>query len=76
MLKILKSMIPVAALAAGLAGGLWMGAIPTQAKPDYSKKEKKGCTYCHVAAGKKELNDAGKYYGEHNHSLEGYTPSK
>lgn len=43
------------------------------AKPEYSKKEKKGCTFCHVKAGSKELNDAGKYYKEHNFSLEGYT---
>ena len=43
------------------------------AKPEYSKKEKKGCTFCHVKAGSKELNDAGKYYKEHKFSLEGYT---
>lgn len=44
------------------------------AKPEYSKKEKKSCTFCHVKAGSKELNDAGKYYKEHKFSLEGYTP--
>jgi hypothetical protein len=59
-----------------LAGGLWIAAKPSYAKPDYSKTEKKGCTYCHVAAGKKELNDAGNYYKDHNHSLEGYKPDK
>ncbi len=42
------------------------------AKPEYAKKEKKACTFCHVKMGSKELNDAGKYYKEHNHSLEGY----
>ncbi|HZO99149.1 MAG TPA: hypothetical protein VFD30_02535 [Terriglobia bacterium] len=42
------------------------------AKPEYAKKEGKPCTFCHVKAGSKELNDAGKYYKEHNHSLEGY----
>jgi len=42
------------------------------AKPEYTKKEGKACTFCHVKAGSKELNDAGKYYQEHNHSLEGY----
>ena len=47
------------------------------AKPEYAKKEGKACTFCHVKAGSKELNDAGKYYKEHNHSLEGYkAPSK
>jgi hypothetical protein len=42
------------------------------AKPEYAKKEGKPCTFCHVKTGSKELNDAGKYYKEHNHSLEGY----
>jgi len=43
------------------------------AKPEYAKKEKKACTYCHPAGKMKELTDAGKYYKEHDHSLEGYT---
>jgi len=42
------------------------------AKPQYAKKEGKACTFCHAKMGSKELNDAGKYYQEHNHSLEGY----
>jgi hypothetical protein len=56
--------------------------------PEYMKKEKKtGCTFCHVKIepgtkeGKnpamvKNLNEAGKYYAEHNHSFDGYTPKK
>lgn len=47
------------------------------AKMEYAKKEGKSCTFCHVKAGAKDLNDAGKYYKEHNHSLEGYkAPAK
>jgi spore maturation protein CgeB len=42
------------------------------AKPEYAKKEGKPCTFCHVKLGSKELNDAGKYYKAHDHSLEGY----
>ena len=42
------------------------------AKPEYTKKEGKACAYCHVKPGSKDLNDAGKYYKDHNHSLEGY----
>ena len=42
------------------------------AKPEYAKKEGKACTSCHIKTGSKELNDAGKYYKDHNHSLEGY----
>ncbi len=56
-----------------LTGSLWTLAT---AKPEYSKKEGKPCTFCHVKAGSKELNDAGKYYKEHNHSLEGYKPAE
>jgi spore maturation protein CgeB len=42
------------------------------AKPEYAKKEGKPCTFCHVKLGSKELNDAGKYYKAHDHSLQGY----
>jgi hypothetical protein len=45
------------------------------AKPEYGKKEGKACTYCHPAGKFKEFTDAGKYYKEHNHSLEGYKPA-
>jgi hypothetical protein len=44
------------------------------AKPEYTKAEKKACGFCHVdsKAKPKDLTEAGKYYQEHNHSLEGY----
>lgn len=54
-----------------LAGGLTVGSSLSHAKPEYTKKEKKACTFCHVTATSKELNDAGKYYKEKN-TLEGY----
>jgi hypothetical protein len=69
MLKILKSTIPAAVLGAGL---LWACATPTYAKPEYASKEGKACIFCHVTEGKADLNDAGKYYSTHDHSLEGY----
>ena len=59
-----------------LIGGLWIGVRPGYAKPEYSKKEKKGCTFCHITMGKPDLNEAGKYYKDHDHSLEGYTPKQ
>ncbi len=46
------------------------------AKTEYTKKEGKGCTFCHIAAGKKDLNDVGKCYAEHGHSLEGCDAKK
>jgi hypothetical protein len=64
-MKILRALF-VAAIASGFFLSL------ANAKPEYAKKEKKGCTFCHVKMGSKELNDAGKYYKEHKHSLEGY----
>ena len=44
----------------------------TLGKAEYAKKEGKACTFCHPAGKFKELTDAGKYYKDHNHSLEGY----
>lgn len=48
----------------------------TYAKPEYAKKEKQSCKYCHSSAkpNKDDLSAAGKYYKDHNHSLEGYKP--
>ena len=41
-------------------------------KAEYGKKEGKTCTFCHPPGKFKELNAAGQYYKDHNHSLEGY----
>jgi hypothetical protein len=56
----------VAIIAATLAG---YGTTLVQAKAEYTKKEGQKCTYCHVAAGSKELNDTGKCYAKNDHSL-------
>lgn len=37
-----------------------------------AKKSGKACTYCHEKGNPKTLTDAGKYYKEHDKSLEGY----
>ena len=56
-----------------VTGGVSLLFLPfVLATPEYTKKENKPCTYCHPAVGKPDLNDAGKYYKDHNHSLEGY----
>ena len=68
-MKLLKML-----LATAVIGGTLL-TLAT-AKPEYSKKEGKNCVFCHVKMGSKELNDAGKYYKEHNHSLEGYQASE
>ncbi len=69
MPTILKTVIPAGVLSAGL---LWTCVTPSYAKPEYAKAEGKACTYCHVTAGKPELNEAGDYYKAHDHSLKGY----
>jgi hypothetical protein len=68
MRKLFQLGIPVAILSLGT-----MFSTVSFGKPEYTKKEKKACTYCHVKAGSKDLNDAGKYYAK-KHTLEGYTP--
>lgn len=72
MRTFLKLSLPGAILAAGML----LNTTASFAKPEYTKKEKKACTYCHTSAGSKELNDAGKYYAAHDHSLEGYSDKK
>jgi hypothetical protein len=72
MRNFLKFTVPGVVLAAGIL----LNVSTTSAKPEYTKKEKKACVYCHVKAGSAELNDAGKYYAAHNHSLEGYQAQK
>jgi len=64
-MKIVRSLL-LLSLAAFIAVSVGMG------KAEYSKKEGKACTFCHPPGKFKELTDAGKYYKEHNHALEGY----
>ena len=69
MLKI-KYAIP----AAILLGGFLVSSTSSYGKPEYVKTTKKACAFCHVdsKAKPKELTDAGKYFKDHNKSLEGY----
>ncbi len=59
-MRMLRVLLPAAILAAGFL------ALTTtsHAKPEYTKKENKPCSFCHVKAGSKDLNDNGKYYKE------------
>ncbi|MGD0436465.1 MAG: hypothetical protein ABSB86_08365 [Bryobacteraceae bacterium] len=68
--RLLKIGLPAAILVAG-----FLVTVPASfGKVEYSKKEGKNCAFCHVAAGKKELNDVGKCYAEHDHSLTACAP--
>lgn len=45
--------------------GLLVVATPQSfAKPEFMKKEKKGCTHCHTTVKGPDLNPVGKYYKE------------
>ena len=70
--KILNTAVPTAVLAAGVWG---VSVTPSYANPAYAKKEGKACGFCHVTAGKPELNTAGDYYAAHDHSLKGFEPA-
>ena len=59
-----------------LVGWFALASTLTLGKPEYAKKEKKSCTYCHVKMGSKDLNDVGKCYQKNKHSLEGCESSK
>jgi len=48
-------------------------ARPGVAKPEYTRRTKKECVFCHPKGGY-TLNDAGRYYRDHHYSLEGYKP--
>ena len=47
-----------------------------QAKVEYTKKEGKPCTTCHVKANSKELNDVGKCYEKKKSLKECLPPEK
>jgi hypothetical protein len=68
----MRTWISAAVFIAILAGGLALGQQPLTALPEYTEKEHKECDFCHPAGDLFALNDAGKYYAEHNHSFEGY----
>ena len=65
MIRNMKIAIPSSILMVGLL----IGSSLSFAKPEYSKKEKQPCTTCHVAQGKKDLNETGTCYKDNNHSL-------
>ncbi len=78
-MRAFKLVLPAALLAARFL----VCTTASYGTPDYAKKEKKGCNFCHSKVAptdkelmKKSLTDAGKYYQSHDHSLEGYAADK
>lgn len=70
-MRALRLVLPLAVLMTGL----FVTTTTSFGKPEYAKKEKKSCVTCHVAAGKKDLNDVGKCYAK-KHVLEGCEAAK
>jgi cytochrome c553 len=64
-MKTLKLALPAAILGAGFL----ICATASYGTAVFAKKEGKTCVYCHVAAGKKDLNDTGKCYKSNDKSL-------
>ncbi len=64
-MRVLKLAIPAAVLLSGMV----LCTSLSYSTPAYAKKEKKQCTYCHVKAGSKDLNDTGTCYKDNEHSL-------
>jgi len=56
-----------------LAAGFFFSATTTWAVPEFARKTKKECSFCHPPDSW-NLTEAGKYYREHKYSLEGYKP--
>ena len=70
-MKRFKFGIPAAILVMGFSFNL----TTSFATPEFTKKEKKACTVCHVNAKSKDLNEVGKCYKERN-SLTGCETKK
>lgn len=65
-MKYLRLLIPAATLFAAFLAASGV----SYATKEFSKKEKKACTYCHPKGNTKQLNEVGKYYKEKG-TLEG-----
>jgi len=70
-MRVLKLVIPSAIV----IGGLALCTSNMYGTPEYAKKEKKSCTYCHAkmlsdkAEMAKNLNTTGTCYKDNDHSL-------
>lgn len=67
-----RNLAAILAPAAVLALGFLCAPAPGVARPDYTRRTKQECRYCHPPGGW-FLNDAGKYF-EKNRTLNGYKP--
>jgi len=77
-MRSLKLLIPAVIVLAGF----FVCTSTSYGTAEYTKKEKKGCTYCHVkqspdkAEMAKNLNEVGTCYKDNDHSLAKCAPKK
>ena len=71
-MRILKLAIPFSIL----LGGVMICTSVSFGKLEYTQKEKKGCTVCHVAAKSKDLNAVGQCYKQKKTLTGCETPKK
>ena len=67
----MRTLAEITLFAGFLAAALCLNSTITWAKPEYARRTKKECSFCHPPDSW-NLNDAGKYYRDHHDSLEGY----
>lgn len=58
-----------------MAAGMVLLSGNLQANKKWADQTKQKCTYCHVTAGKPDLNDTGKCFKDNNHSLDKCQPA-
>jgi hypothetical protein len=77
-MRTLKLVIPASIAALGLL----ISTSSVYGRPEYAKKEKKSCTFCHTKVSsektemEKNLNTTGTCYKENEHSLAKCEPTK
>ena len=71
----MRRLFEILVVAGAFGCAFFFSAATGVAKPEYARKTKKECSFCHPPDSW-NLNDAGKYYRDHKYSLEGYAPPK
>jgi len=71
----MRRLIEILVIAGLFSGAFFFSAATGVAKPEYARRTKKECSFCHPPDSW-NLNDAGKYFRDHKYSLEGYVPPK
>jgi len=69
----MRHLVNLIAPAGIMAAGLFFSAATSWAVPEFARKTKKECSFCHPPDSW-QLTEAGKYYRAHKYSLEGYKP--